>query len=126
MSDTSYGSSLAQPWQAATTGPQDVVIQLQGIVQQLSNLVAATKLANALTFGTFTMTAGASTIVAQPAAQSNSVISINPTNAAAATLVRVNGVFISAIVSGTSFTVSTDTGSATGTETFNYLINTPS
>ena len=116
----------AQPWQAATTGPQDVVIQLQGIVQQLSNLVAATKLANALTFGTFTMTAGASTIVAQPAAQSNSVIIINPTNAAAATLVRVNGVFVSAIVSGTSFTVSTDTGSATGTETFNYLINTPS
>ena len=120
MSDTSYGSTSGQPWQSSSpsAGPQDVVIQLQGIVQQLSNLVAAIK--GRITFGTFTLSAGTTTIITQPAVQSNSQINLTPTNAAAAAL----NVFPSAIVAGTSFTI-TSTSPAAGTETFTYTVNTP-
>lgn len=120
MSDSSFGSASGQPWQgqSPSAGPQDVVIQLQGIVQQLSNLVAAIK--GRVTFGTFKLSAGTSTTITQPAVQSNSTIDLNPTNAAAAAL----NTYISAIVAGTSFTV-TSTTPAAGTETFTYTVNTP-
>src|SRR6202012_344609 len=73
--------------------------------------------------GTFTATAGTTSVVAQPAIQSQSTVSIIPTNSAASTLVKTDGYFITQTV-GTGFTV-TFGGSAAGTETFNYLVNTP-
>ena len=121
MSDTSYGTAT-QPWQTSspTAGPQDVVIQLQGIVQQLSNLVAAFKALGAIAFGTITLSAGTTTTVAQSSVQANSQITLTPTNASAAVLFS----YISAIVPGTSFTITTTTAAA-GTETFTYSVNSP-
>ena len=75
-----------QAWQQPTqsAGATDVVTQLQGIVNQLSQLVKAFK--GRPVYGTFTLAAAATTVITQPAVQSNSVISFFPTNAAAGTL----------------------------------------
>jgi len=56
MSDTSFGTAATQtqPWQAGAStnaGPQDVVTQLKGIVQQLAALVSATNGSGALISG---------------------------------------------------------------------------
>lgn len=111
-----------------TAGVTDVVTQLQGIVSQLSNLVKSTNnLVNAVTDravgGTFTATAATSTVVAQPVVQSQSTITITPTNAAASTLIQAHGYFITKSV-GVGFTI-TFGAAAAGTETFSYLVNTP-
>lgn len=109
-----------------TAGGTDVVTQLQGIVRQLAAWVKA--FTGRQTFGSFTFAAAASTTVAQSAVQANSSIVLSPTNASAATLVSgTHSPYVSAISPGVSFTVSTaDAGSAAGTETFAYLITTPS
>lgn len=71
---------------------------------------------------TFTMAAAASTTVNNSNAASPTQIILWPTNAAAATLISgANSPYISAVVAGTSFTVSTaGGGAAAGTETFGY------
>lgn len=109
-----------------TAGGTDVVTQLQGIVRQLAAWVKA--FSGRQTFGSFTLAAAASTTVSQPAVQANSAISITPTNASAATLVSgAHSPYIASISPGASFTVSTaDGGNAAGTETYSYLITTPS
>jgi hypothetical protein len=103
----------------------DAVTQLQGIVRQLSNWVAAFK--GRPTFGTFTLAATATTTITEPATQSNSFINLTATNASAATLMGSNkSLYISAKVAGTSFTVATAAGTnAAGTETFSYTVITP-
>lgn len=108
-----------------SAGNQDVVIQLQGIVNQLSALVAAFQ--GRFTFGTFTFAAAATTVVPNTAVRSNSVIVYTPTNAAAGTLIgSAKSVYTSAISSGTSFTAATASAvAAAGTETFSYAIMTP-
>jgi hypothetical protein len=124
MSDTSYGT--VPSWQPPTqsAGVTDVVTQLQAIVRQLTALVQAIN--GRVTYGTVTLAAAASTTVTQPAVKSNSVIQLTPTNAAAATLMGSNkSVYVSAIVAGASFTLTTASSTAAGTETFNYTINTP-
>jgi hypothetical protein len=70
----------------------------------------------------FTMGAAVSTTVNNSNAVSPTTIILWPTNAAAATLVSgANSPYISAVVAGTSFTVSTaGGGAAAGTETFGY------
>lgn len=119
MSDT---SGWQQPTQSA--GVTDVVTQLQGIISQLRALTNA--ITGRVIFGTFTMAAAASTTVQQAAVKANSVIQLNPTNASAATLQgSAKAAFVSAIVPGVSFTVSTASSTAAGTETFSYTINTP-
>ena len=129
MSDSSFGSGPAQqqPWQSnnPSAGPQDVVIQLKGIVQQLTHLVAA--ITGRVTYGTFTLAAAASTTIPNASVEGNSVISPRATNAAAATLMGSNkALYVSAIVPQVSFTVSTASGAnAAGTETFSYIINSP-
>jgi hypothetical protein len=127
MSDTSFGNP--QPWQAGAStnaGPQDVVTQLKGIVQQLTALVAA--ITGRVTFGTFAFTSTVATLtVTQPGVKANSVITITPTDASAGTLQgSAKALYVSAIVPGTSFTVATASGgNAAGTESFAYTIMTP-
>ena len=122
-------TDTAQPWQAGAStnaGPQDVVTQLKGIVSQLAALVAA--ITGRVTFGTFAFTSAVATLtVTQPAVKSNSIITWNSTNASAGTLQgSAKALYVSAIVPGTSFTVATASGgNAAGTETFSYVINTP-
>lgn len=78
--------------------------------------------------GTFTLAAAASTTVAQPAVKATSVVVFTPTNASAATLMgSAKALYVSAIVPGASFTVSTASGgNAAGTEVVQYAIFNPS
>ena len=122
-------TDTTQPWQAGAStnaGPQDVVTQLKGIVSQLAALVAA--ITGRVTFGTFSFTSAVATLtIPQSGVQANSIITLTPTNAAAGTLQgSAKALYVSAIVPGVSFTVSTsNAANVAGTETFQYVINTP-
>jgi len=74
--------------------------------------------------GTFTLDADSSTTVANQWVSAASVITLMPTNAAAAALMAgASSLYVSALAAGTSFTVATaDGASAAGTETFNYHV----
>lgn len=74
--------------------------------------------------GTFTLDADASTTVVNTNVFANSTILLMPTNDSAATLMGSSeGLYVSARTVQTSFAVSTaDGGSATGDETFQYII----
>lgn len=74
--------------------------------------------------GTFVFGAVASRVVTDTNVKANSVIILQDTNAAAATLQQgANRIYPSAISSGVSFTVATASGSsAAGSENFSYLI----
>lgn len=121
------GDAPIQSWQtpSQSAGATDIVTQLQGIVRQLVSLTNA--VTGRVVFGTFTMPVAATLTITQPGIQSNSVVSINPTNASASTLQgSAKALYVSAIVAGTSFTLSTaNATNAAGTETFSYTINTP-
>ena len=75
--------------------------------------------------GSFTLANATVTVVSQSAVQTNSVVFFTPTNATAALTVRTAGLYWSNTTTGTSFSVSTQTGSAIGTETFKYVVITP-
>ena len=107
-------------------GTQDGINQLQGIVTNLSQLAQVFQTGFPRIFGTFTLAAQTTTVVAQPAVAANSYIPPpTPTNAAAALTQRTSGIYISAINPGVSFSVSTESGAASGTETFQYAITNP-
>ena len=118
-----------QPWQpgiSSNAGPQDVVTQLKGIVQQLAALVMA--ITGRVISGPITFTSAVATLtIPQSGVQANSIITLTPTNASAGTLQgSAKALYTSAIVPGVSFTVATASGgNAAGTETFQYVINTP-
>jgi hypothetical protein len=102
----------------------DVVTQLQGIISQLRSLVVA--ISGRVASGSFTMPAAASLTIVQPGIKANSVIILTPTNAAAATLQGSAKALYYTVIAGTSFTVLTaSAANAAGTETFSYLITTP-
>ena len=125
MTDMYSGNTPAAPGQG-TAGGTDVVTQLQGIVRQLGAWVQAFR--GRQLFGTFTLSAAATTTIPNTGVLGNSAISWVPTNAAAATLLSGSkNLYRSAISAGTSFTVATADGtSAAGTETFSYTITNPS
>jgi hypothetical protein len=108
-----------------TAGVTDAVTQLQGIVRQLSNWVTA--FTGRTVYGSFTLTAAATTVVAEPSTKSNSFIQLTPTNAAAGTLVgSAAALYVSTKTAGASFTVATASGgAAAGTEMFSYSLSTP-
>lgn len=118
-------NSPSTPGQGAPSNI-DIVVQLQGIAQQLSALVAA--FSGRFSFGTFTLSAAATTVVPDTSVKSNSYIDWDPTNAAAATLMAGSkSLYRSTVSAGTSFTLATADGTAAvGTETFAYTIITPS
>jgi hypothetical protein len=74
--------------------------------------------------GSFTMPAAASLVVPQALVKSTSMVFLQATNAAAATLQgSTESLYISTLSAGVSFTVATGAGTAaTGGETFNYLL----
>lgn len=135
MSDPRYtgpGPNQLPPYQGP--GVSDVVIQLQGIVRQLSSLVTAIgNVVSQLSLiasskvkkGTFQLGASVSTVVADTSVTGTSEISWSPTNAAAGTLEgSTKKLYLSARSPGVSFTVTTASGvAAAGTETFQYMIN---
>lgn len=98
----------------------------QGISKNISQLVAAFQAAFPRISGTVKLTAGTITVVAQPDIASSGIPLLVPTNGPAALLVRTNGIYVSAVVAGASFSISVQNGNAAGTETFSYIVVNPS
>ena len=123
---------MGSPVIGGPTGPQlggsltDVVSTMQGSVRNLSAINQT--LSNLLPriVGSFTLTAATATVVTQPSIAANSYVIPFPTNATAALIVRTNGLFVSTLTPGASFTLSTQAGSATSGGTFQYIVINPS
>lgn len=98
---------------------------LSGILLALQTIAAAFPRIT----GTFTLAAAATKTVAEPRITANSVVSVFPINAAAATLMSgAKSLYWdpAANVAGASFTVKTADGTnAAGTEQFSYVVINP-
>lgn len=103
----------------------DIVSKMAGGVENLGQI--AKVLANIFprTIATFTLSNATVTVVTQPAVLANAKVFFTPTNATAALLLRTQGLFHSASTAGVSFSLSTQSGSAAGTETFEYVVINP-
>ncbi len=119
-SDGGFGGGFDRPGGADVTAINST---LQNIARQMGLWVAAFN--GRVVGGTFTLTNATTTVVTQTAVAANSILSLTPTNATAALTVRTQGLYHSASTTGASFSISTQSGSATGTETFEYLLFTP-
>ena len=88
----------------------------------------ATAIANAFPRinGTFTLSAATTTVVTQASIAASGMVFFSPTNATGALIQRTNGLFVSAVTSGSGFTMSTQSGSATSGGTFAYIVLNPS
>lgn len=78
--------------------------------------------------GSFTLSAGATTTVTEPATSATSIIQLMPANASAGTLQgSAKALYISARTAGASFAVTTASGAAAaGSEQFSYVLVNPS
>lgn len=119
MADTPF----AMPGLGA--GISDLVSTIKGAVQNLSQINQTLQDALPRITGTFTLSAGTTTVVTQTAIAANGIVHWDATNATAALTVRTAGLYLSAVTSGASFSVSTQSGTAAGTETFNYIAINP-
>jgi hypothetical protein len=102
----------------------DINSTLQGISRNIANWVTAFNgrlIAGSVTLGNATVT-----VVAQPGVTGDSVIFTMATNAAAALTQRTNGLYVSALTAGSGFSLATQSGSASGSETFDYILFNPS
>ena len=97
---------------------------LDNIAQQMGQWVRAFN--GRIIGGTFTLSAGTTTVVSQSSVAAGSIILWNATNATAALTERSFGLYISAKTAASTFSISCQGGSAAGTETFNYVLFTPS
>jgi hypothetical protein len=105
--------------------PDDINSTLKGIVTNLANIVSAISSAASVIGpigGSFTLSNATVTVVPQPAILAGSVVIPYPTNATAALTERTAGLYVSNFTVGTSFSVSTQTGVAVGSETFSYVL----
>ena len=105
-------------------GPDDVNSTAQNISKQIGLLVQA--MGGRFVGGSFTLSGGTATVVNEPSVTSNSRITFSPTNATGALTQRSAGLYLSARVAASTFTISTQSGTSFGTETFNYVLFNPS
>lgn len=105
----------------------DVVTNLLSIAKNLGALIATVQQTLPRVTGTFTFGAAATAVVPEPSVRSNSIITLIPTNASAATLAgSTKAPYVSARTVGTSFTVSTASGAAAASgESFAYQLQNP-
>lgn len=110
---------------------QPQTVDFTGLITTLQQSTVAINLLNktiAAIFprqiGTFTLAAAATTTVSNTAITATSQIVLQPTNAAAGTLMgSAKSLYISARTAGASFTVATASGAAAaGTEGFEYYV----
>lgn len=104
----------------------DLVSTLQGGVENIGKLIEAVEGAFPRINGTFTLSAGTTTVVTQAQIAANGIVIPFAKNAAAALVVRTAGLYQSAVTSGAGFSMSTQSGTAAGTETFSYIVINPS
>lgn len=105
----------------------DLVTQFKLANQNMSQLIQTIGNLFPRTFGTFTLSASASTTISNTSVVANSIPVWIPTNAAAGTLEGSSKkLYLSARSAGTSFTVTTASGvAAAGTEQFAYFLMNP-
>lgn len=103
-----------------------IINSLQAMNRNISELITAIKAIFPRIYGSFTMGAAATKTVTDSRVKVGAQIYLQPTNAAAGTLVgSVMCPYIDSVASG-SFVVKTASGAAAaGTETFNYLVINP-
>lgn len=111
---------------ASFGGITDLVSTIKGAVRNLAQLNTTLQAVFPRTIGSFTLAAGTTTTVTQPAVKANADVVLTATNATAALTVRTAGLFVSTITPGASFAVSTQNGTAQGSETFSYIVVNPS
>jgi hypothetical protein len=104
--------------------PDDINSTLQGIARQMGAWVAAFN--GRIVSGSFTLAGGTTTVVSQASVTANSIIVFSPTNATAALTQRSGGLYLSARTAASTFSISTQSGTTIGSETFNYLLFNPS
>lgn len=104
----------------------DLNSTLQGVVDNLSAMVQAFQNAFPRINGTFTLGGGTTTVVTQPSIAASGIPMFVPTNATAALTQRTGGLYVSAVTAGVSFSISTQSGTTFGTETFKYIVINPS
>lgn len=102
----------------------DINATAQNIARQLGQWVMAFN--GRVTLGTLQLSNATTTVVTQPDTTADSFIALTATNATAALTQRSNGLFVSARTAGASFSLSTQSGQAAGTETFSYIVWNPS
>ncbi len=99
-----------------------IVVNLAGEVAAMNAVATAILATFPQTRGTVTLSNATVTVVTQPATKANSFVSFTPTNATGALTLRTQGLFLSALTAGVSFSLSTQSNSALGTETFSYAV----
>jgi hypothetical protein len=103
----------------------DLVSNLKNAVTNLANINQTLRQLFPRINGTFTLSAATTTDVAESRVVSNSLVFVTPSNATAALIVRSNGLYHSTNTAGTSFTLSTQSGSAASGGIFEYIVINP-
>lgn len=109
-------------------GLSDLVNTAKGVVQNLSALNATLQNAFPRINGTFTLSAATATVITQPSIATNGIVLWAANNTTAALIERTNGLFqvAGSTVAGTSFTMSTQSGSAVAGGVWSYIVINPS
>lgn len=107
-------------------GLADLVSTLKGGVTNLAQINQAIQSAFPRVNGSFTLSAATTTVVTNNSIAANSMVFWSASNGTAALIVRTNGLYHATNTAGTSFTMSTQSGSATSGGTFNYIVLNPS
>jgi hypothetical protein len=97
---------------------QNGVTNLSTIAQTLSNAFPQIS-------GSFTLSNATTTFVTQTAIVAAGFPVLVAANAAAALAEITNGLYVSAVTAGSGFAISTQTGVASGTEAFHYIVFNP-
>ena len=111
---------------AINTTVQSAVVDLIAINTSLLAISTAILTSFPRISGTFTLGNATVTVVTQPAVAASWKVTWQATNATGALTERTQGLFLSAVTAGSGFSVSTQSGSAIGTETFEYIGFNPS
>jgi hypothetical protein len=106
---------------------QDLVSNIKSGVNYLGQLVVIWKAVLPRATGTFTMSAAATKAIAETRVQANSIVTLNPANAAAGTLQgSAKYLYVSSVTAGVGFSVATSNATnAAGTEVFSYIAVNP-
>ncbi len=107
---------------SAVITPTFLVNGLTTAILSAAAIVAGLTAISTPVIGSFTLSNATVTVVTQSAVVATSIVLPIATNNTAALTVRTQGLFVSAYTVSTSFSVSTQNGSALGTETFQYIL----
>ena len=104
----------------------DLATQLKLAVLQAGQIASTIQNTFPRISGTFTMANATLSPVTNNQVKASFVVGLTATNATGALTYRTNGLFLQAVTAGSGFVISTQSGSAIGTETFSYIGFSPS